>query len=73
MGRRAKHWLHVLLDSGLPGLIAVIAGCIVVTLRTAQKIDHDEYEQIIAVTCLGSIVAIYRVWNTNRKQRGNNG
>lgn len=70
MGRRAKHWLQIAIDSGLPGLGLVVLGCCVVTLKTAQTVDSDEAMQIILVTFLGSLVATYRVWSINRKQSG---
>lgn len=70
MGRRANHWLHVLLDSGLPGLALVIGSCIYVTLAMAQRIDNDEFEKLIVIGTVGSIVAAYRVWSTHRKQKG---
>lgn len=73
MGRRAKHWLHVLLDSGLPGLAIVIAACLAATYWTAQTVSEDEHTVALLVASVGAIVAVYRVWNTNRKQRNGNG
>lgn len=70
MGRRAQHWLQISLDSGLPGLVLIVAACCFVTLATAQSIDSDEVMQIVLVTFLGTMVGVYRVWSTNRKQRG---
>lgn len=73
MVRRATHWLHIAIDSGLPGLALIVGGCIFVTLKTAQNIDADEAVQVVSVTCLGALVAAYRVWSTNRKRSNRNG
>ena len=73
MGRRAKHWLQILIDSGLPGLCIVIGSCVYVTLAMAQRIDNDEFEKLIVIGTVGSIVGAYRVWSTNRKHGNGNG
>lgn len=73
MGRRAKHWMHVAIGSGLPGLLLIVGGCIAVTLILAKDIDEDEAAKVVLVTFLGTFVAIYRIWSTNRKQRGGDG
>ena len=71
MGRRAKHWLQIALDSGLPGLALIVVGCIFVTLATARSIDSDEVLVSLVVACLGTMVGTYRVFRTNQKQRSN--
>lgn len=68
MGTRAKHWLHILLDSGLPGLVFIVAACAGVTYGTASKISADEHVVAVSVAGTASIVAAYRVWNGNRKR-----
>lgn len=69
MGRRAKHWLQIVVDSGLPGLTLVIVACLAVTYRTAQTIDADEHAVAAVGIVTTSIVAAYRLWSTNRKAR----
>lgn len=69
MGRRAKHWLQIALDSGLPGLSLIVGGCIFLTLYTARSIDSDEVLVSLVVACLGTMVGTYRVFRTNQKQR----
>lgn len=73
MGRRAKHWMQIIVDSGLIGLSIVVGSCVYVTLAMAQRIDNDEFERLIVIGTVSSIVAAYRVWSTNRKQRGGDG
>lgn len=59
---------RILKDSGLPGLVVVVAGCVAVTLLSANTIDSDEAVQVVSVTCLGAIVAAYRVREAVRKE-----
>ena len=65
--------MHVAIGSGLPGLLLIVGGSVAVTLILAKDIDEDEAAKVVLVTFLGTLVAIYRIWSINRKQRGGDG